>query len=214
MHNDRRQLFELFQDWDQPGFSRIYHLLFVRLYQHVYRLIGCKEEAEDIVADTLAKLWQRREDMESLKHASYFAYKTATNASISYLRKKKRKTSHKGRHIKDLSAAGKMPDPDARTFSEIKLSEQIFNEVLEVIKNKFPQLTEQQQKVFRMLTEERSVKEIADAIGVGIPTVYTHKSAAFATLRKSLKEKGLDAYTLGFLLVLAIFITLVQLKFL
>ncbi|MDE7118562.1 MAG: RNA polymerase subunit sigma-70, partial [Bacteroidaceae bacterium] len=52
------------------------------IFRTALRIVLNREEAEDIVQDTLMKLWQRRDELEQVKSLEAFALSSARNLAI------------------------------------------------------------------------------------------------------------------------------------
>jgi len=63
------------------------------LFASCMQLVKDKEQAEDIVAETFTKVWQRRETFQTADHVKAFLFVTTRNASLNYLRHIQRKTA-------------------------------------------------------------------------------------------------------------------------
>lgn len=58
---------------------------------HCYRMLGSLQDAEDVAQETLAKGWQRREELRSSDAARAWLYKIATNGCLDRLKARKRR---------------------------------------------------------------------------------------------------------------------------
>ena len=57
------------------------------LFRTALRITGCREEAEDVVQETLIKLWNQREKLSEVASLEAYAITLARNLSIDLLRK-------------------------------------------------------------------------------------------------------------------------------
>jgi RNA polymerase sigma-70 factor (ECF subfamily) len=58
---------------------------------HCYRMMGCLDDAEDMVQETFVKAWKRRETYAGLASVRAWLYKIATNSCLDALEKKSRR---------------------------------------------------------------------------------------------------------------------------
>ena len=67
-----------------------YNKLFVRYYSrlccYVYRLLGEKEDAEDVVQDLFFTLWKNRKKIAIGENVSGYLYKMARNLALNHIR--------------------------------------------------------------------------------------------------------------------------------
>ncbi|PPL02717.1 sigma-70 family RNA polymerase sigma factor [Parapedobacter indicus] len=156
-----------------------------------YSIIRNKEAAEEIVSDLFYKLWERREQVESLDKIKAFLFISARNACYDYL---------------DLSTNRIQSEPDPLAALESQetdiLNKIIFSELVELIVKEVNKLPKQQAVVFRMsFLEGMTTEEICAKLGTSIGNVYFAKSKAISTLRSILERKDLKLYTTFFYLL-------------
>ena len=72
------------------------------IHVHCYRMLGCFEEAEDLVQETLPRAWRRREHLQREEHLRAWLYKIATNACLDAV-------TAKGRRIPSLASFRDLP---------------------------------------------------------------------------------------------------------
>lgn len=77
---------------DEDAFEQLTELYRKELTVHCYRITGCLQDAEDMVQETMLKSWKHLASFR--KDASFRAwmYGIATNASLDYLKKKRRRS--------------------------------------------------------------------------------------------------------------------------
>ncbi|HVZ39446.1 MAG TPA: RNA polymerase subunit sigma-70 [Candidatus Kapabacteria bacterium] len=62
------------------------------LMLHCYRMVGCMEEAEDLVQETLARAWRARHTYQGRAPFRSWLYRIATNLSLDALRQRPRRS--------------------------------------------------------------------------------------------------------------------------
>ncbi len=60
------------------------------IFSYAYRLLGRREDAEDITQETFVRLWRYRRRLDLNKNVKAFIYKIATNAAYDLLRSRRR----------------------------------------------------------------------------------------------------------------------------
>ncbi len=76
------------------------------LVYFAYRLTQNEEEAEDIVADCFAKLWEKREGFQTAENIKAYLYISCRNVCLTYLRDLKRKTAAQQLYFEQLEKSG------------------------------------------------------------------------------------------------------------
>lgn len=177
--NDQ-DIVELFKRQDIAGTRKLYDLYYRPLCYYAEKIIGNRQEAEDIVVETFLKLIRKREDFEKLSEVRSFLYTAARNASIDYLRKIKRQNQS---HTELLY----LSDPGFTDELEM-----INTEVLSILYQEIENLPTQCAAVFKLIFFQRlSTSEVAGQLNISPKTVLNQKGKAIQVLRKSFANKGL-----------------------
>ncbi|MDP3740739.1 MAG: RNA polymerase sigma factor, partial [bacterium] len=74
---------------DERAFSEIYDLYFEKIYRFVYFRVNHRQVAEDLVADTFVRAWDRLEDIDEIGSFNAWLFQIARNLVIDYYRAKK-----------------------------------------------------------------------------------------------------------------------------
>jgi RNA polymerase sigma-70 factor (ECF subfamily) len=72
---------------DEDAFMEIFAPLRYPLVRVIYKIIGSLQEAEDICQDTLAQLWERREEIDPDKNINAFTFLIAKRIAYKHIRK-------------------------------------------------------------------------------------------------------------------------------
>lgn len=146
-----------------------------RLCRFVYRYVGSKEEAEDIVQEVFLSIWERGYEWEG-RDPLPFLYKAAHNRAISRAR-------HKSVHDRWQRQASTADEPTASGV-ETDLAE---TELDDALGRAIDSLPERCRLVFTMSREQGlSHAEIARILGLSHKTVESHIWRALTSLRASL----------------------------
>jgi RNA polymerase sigma-70 factor (ECF subfamily) len=147
----------------------------VTLRQKLF-IVACKylqneEDAEDMVQETLLRLWNIREQLDTVLNPEAFAMQTLKNHCIDRLRTQKEQTK-----IDDFSVAAN--DETPYSIAERK-------NTVEIVKQVIVRLPELQRTIIRMRDiEGYELTEIADITGTQIAAVTMNLSRA----RKKVRE--------------------------
>ena len=79
-----------FKEKDAKAFAYIFKLHRKALVYFAEKILGIREEAEDIVADSFMKLWEKHADFETLAQIKSFLYVVTRNSCLNFLKYSKR----------------------------------------------------------------------------------------------------------------------------
>lgn len=158
----------------EEGFEAIFHRYYPPLCYLAQGLLGSRPAAEDIVSESFARLWERRERLSSRGSLRAWLYTTVHNACIDTLRREKLRSIHQA-YTKRAGEEGVRP-------AEHRIIEA---ETLHRLYTAMETLPPRCGRVLRLYyLEEKSLQEIATDMNVSINTVKTQKGRAVELLRK------------------------------
>ena len=148
-----------------------------RIYNAAYRMLGNKEEAEEIVQDTFIKMHQSIDQFRNQSTFASWTFKISHNLAIDRLRVKKRRSVFQYFSFSSLSTAsdnedGKGGHVQVADFKPDPGQEADINEESRIIQESLGMLPESQRAVLVLHDMEGlSYQDIADIIGTSIGTV-------------------------------------------
>ena len=86
---DLKLILQKAQNGDQEAFGLIYNHFAEKIYRFIYFRVSHKEVAEDVLADTFVKGWQKINQINTPAALSAWLYQIAKNNIIDYYRVKK-----------------------------------------------------------------------------------------------------------------------------
>lgn len=202
MTDNKQILFDKFRDGDHAAFTALFWNERAKLYAFVYRLVRRSDVAEDIVVESLVKLWEHRGRMESIANALGFLYLTARNAAIDYLRKNKKMVSYDGRNIETGADGECRLNPSPEIEAEIAYNNFRWNRVLRALPEVIDGLPARQKKALTKFLQGWKIDEIAEEMSISGQTVHNHLSAAKGNIIKALKDRGIDVSPLLLMLIM------------
>lgn len=155
------------------------------LYRLALRITLSHEDAEDVVQDTLMKVWSKRNEWPQIENIEAYALTTARNIALD---KTKRAEANLTTHITTPQAA--LLEPAVHTEERI-----IEQDRLQLVRNLIDQLPEKQRSCMQLRdVEEKSYREIAQILNISEEQVKVNIFRARQTIK--LKFKEADEYGL------------------
>ncbi|MFV0536707.1 MAG: RNA polymerase sigma factor [Dysgonomonas sp.] len=162
---------------DADTFLKVFIPYHQKLYRIAYRIVQDAANAEDIVQDTFIKLWNKRDEMESVDNTEAFAIVILRNTCLDYLRKTK--------NDRYTDYDTDMPETTSLT-KEIELRDEA--EKVKYLINKLP---DQQRQVMMMKHwDDYSDEEIEQATGLSAGNIRVILSRARKTIREQYTKIG------------------------
>jgi RNA polymerase sigma-70 factor (ECF subfamily) len=174
-YNGNMSLIIEFKKGTPAAFSHFYNQFYTPLYYFARKIMDDPVVAEDVIADSFLKLWQKHEQFDSEDHIKNFLYLTTKNACLNI-------RAHV-RHKKNLASAL----PNAILGEDLVLNQIIRAQLYRCIYNAVECFPAECRRIFKMsFLEGMKNQEIADKLGLSVKTVKNQKARAIHLLRKTL----------------------------
>ena len=98
-----------------------------RLFRLAYSIVQHREEAEDIVEDTLIKIWERREELGELRSIESYSFTIRKNMSLDRIEKKEMQNIPLDIETNDCADATYGPDIQLEQSEQLQIIQQLFN---------------------------------------------------------------------------------------
>tara|TARA_Y100000768_G_C23707170_1_gene554105 strand:+ start:91 stop:681 length:591 start_codon:yes stop_codon:yes gene_type:complete len=178
------QLIARFQNGDKNAYVELVNRYRDRLINFVYNYIGDFEISQDIVQDTMVKLYQKKHYYKEINKFSTWLYTIAKNLAFTEFRKKKQRKvtlfSQINKDDKPYDVPAKQPDIDQEIESEI--TNRIIRKAINGLPEKFKEVVNMRD------IDGLSYEEISCIIEVPIGTVKSRINRARLQLQVELKE--------------------------
>ena len=164
---------------DQAAFGALYDRHVVRVYRHIYYMVGNPAEAEDLTAQAFLQAWQAipRYQPRAAPFVSWLL-RIAHNLGVSYLRSRKQNAELP----ETLIDHGRLQNPEAALDQRLA-SEQVREAILK--------LRDEHRKVIILrFVEELEYREVAEILGKSVAAVRVIQHRALNALRKQMKAEG------------------------
>lgn len=163
---------------NQNALRTIFKLYGKSLLYLAHELTKNKQVAEEIINDTFLKVWELRENFESIPKLQAFLYIATKNFCYNFLKKPSQQL-----HIENIEDQFNLIYEDQDIFKTIVKAE-LFEKILQEVSK----LPNRQREIFHMTyIEEYSVEEICEKLDLNPNTVYANKSRALTALRTALR---------------------------
>ena len=161
---------------DQEAFGELYDRHVVRVYRHIYYMVGNAAEAEDLTAQAFLRAWEAIERYQ-VRGAPFVSWllRIAHNLGVSYLRSKRDSSElHDG--IVDTKER-RDPEWSYQQTAE----EELVREAILTLRE------EQRQVIILRFIEDLDYKEVAEIIGKSVAAIRVIQHRALNSLRKQMK---------------------------
>ena len=167
------------------SFNAVYSAYYRKSFLFVKSYVHDELIAEDIVSESLIKLWQRMKS-QPIEHVGSFLFTILKNGALDHLKHEsiERKAYHSLHELLKRELEIRI------TILESCDPKEIFStEISQIIQLTLDTLPEKSRNIFMMSRyEHRSNKEIADFFNISVKGVDYHISLAIKSLKVSLKD--------------------------
>ncbi|MGJ1387693.1 RNA polymerase sigma factor [Sphingobacterium spiritivorum] len=176
-----QELVTLLKQGNRTAFAQIYDRYKQLLYVHALKKLRSEAEAEDIIHDLFATLWNNRETFELKSNLMGYLYTAVRNRIFKLLAHKDIESAYIASFHEVAEQAGNMADHRVRE-----------NQMMEMIEAEIAALPAKMREIFELSRKQHlSHKEIAGQLHISEQTVSKQVSNALKILRNKL---GLIAY--------------------
>jgi len=160
------------------------------VYNFVFRIVGNKNETEDITQEVFIKVWKNLEKFKSEQNLKPWIFKIARNTTFDYLRKRKNIS------FSQLDSQINVNDNQKSFAENIEDTEDLPDEIF--MKKELGQELEKALAEIRLdfreiillrYIEELNFDEISEIVGKPLNTVKSHHHRGLADLRKIILRK-------------------------
>lgn len=161
---------------DQEAFGELYDRHVVRVYRHIYYMVGSATEAEDLTAQTFLRAWEAVERYQ-VRGAPFVSWllRIAHNLGVSYLRSKRESSE-----LHDGIVDHKMRVDPESSFAQ-SADEELVREAILLLRE------EQRQVIILRFIEDLDYTEVAAIIGKSVAAIRVIQHRALNSLRKQMK---------------------------
>jgi RNA polymerase sigma-70 factor (ECF subfamily) len=161
---------------DQDAFGELYDRHAVRVYRHIYYMVGNAAEAEDLTAQTFLRAWEAIERYQ-VRGAPFVSWllRIAHNLGVSHLRSKRESSQ-----LHDGIVDDKMRRDPESAYQQTAEEELVRAAILKLRE-------EQRQVIILRFIEDLDYREVAEIIGKSVAAIRVIQHRALNALRKQMK---------------------------
>lgn len=186
--DDQDLLFQV-ANGNERAFDALYHRYSKIVYSFAFRILRSEELAEEVMQETLLKLWMLGRDSSNINNLNSFMRQAARNASLNMLRRQE--IERRALFTLSLDKEEIHHDTEERV---------LLNEAKEILEDAVSLLPPKQQEAFRLCHMlGLTYKEAAERMGLAPQTVAVHVKLALRFVRSYL-TKATDILVLLILL--------------
>ena len=150
-----------------------------RLFRLALRITLNPAEAEDVVQETMMKVWSRRNNWDAIDNIETFCLTICRNLALD-------KTRHMGNHTLSLDLETEPTDQSHHSNPEEQTMQR---DRIRLVRQLIDQLPEKQRSCMQLRDiEGKSYKEIADIMGISEEQVKINIFRARQTIREQFKK--------------------------
>tara|TARA_B100000029_G_scaffold469644_1_gene507681 strand:- start:100 stop:666 length:567 start_codon:yes stop_codon:yes gene_type:complete len=179
------ELIKRFQNGDKRAYNKLVLRYKDRLHHFIYRFLNDADRADDLVQDTLIKLYTHKDSYKEIALFSTWIYTIAGNLARTELRKIKRRNTYS---ISDLSINDKEFVVETRSeYGQNDKNRELLSENIQIVLAKLP-------SEFRIIIilrdiQELSYEQISKIVSLPLGTVKSRINRARLKLKDLLAEK-------------------------
>jgi len=167
-------------DDDESAFNELYRRHITQLCLFAYSFLDDAEAAEEIVNDTLIRLWLGRKELGIIRNTQVYIYTSIKNACLNHLRNVNAKRNNEDKVLASYYFHLSV-DP-----SQLLISKELSGHVLKAV-NLLP---ERCKLIFKMVKEDDlSCNEVAAILGLSPKTVFAQLAIALKKLDSVLNKE-------------------------
>ncbi|HRZ95546.1 MAG TPA: RNA polymerase sigma factor [Candidatus Moranbacteria bacterium] len=178
-------LVEIIRKKNQERYSEIVERYQKKLFVYIYRLIGNREEAEDLLQDVFVKAYKNLNSYDTSRKFSSWIYRIAHNESVNYIKRKSLKKFISWETIvstKDKLDSSSEEEGADKAWIRKEVSKEV-NEAIGKLPFKYKQVL-----TLRYYSDQ-SYEEIAEILGRPVNTVGTLINRAKKKLAEEIKRR-------------------------
>lgn len=183
MDIEANELLSKIKNGDKLAFGEFFDRYWDGLYSVAWARVNDSEVAKDIIQELFISIWNRRQSLFIQSSVDAYLHTAVKLAVISHFRWK----SKKDLHLQDAATRFDIISEQIGELDDYLELEKVIAETV----NKMPTLLQQ---VYTLRNENKSIKEIAQELGIAEQTVKNYTMEVLRRLRLVIAEKYPEKY--------------------
>ena len=154
--------------WREAEFNALFRSHYAPVYRHLFRIVGAREEAEDLAQETFVRLYRHSFPSGRQHNVRGWLYKVATNLAYNALRGERRRES---RHSVAQAREGASREMDETKADPMEAA--IRADERETVRRALAMIPDRQAKLLMLRHGGLSYREVASILGVSAGSVGT-----------------------------------------
>ncbi len=177
------ELIARFQQGDQQAFDMLVHRYKDQLLNFVYRFVGNRNDAEDIVQETFLRVYKNKHYYKEIAKFSTWIYTIAGNLAKTELRKRKRRKLFSVSNFMNEEKDYEIPDEERNPELEVDgtIKDDIIQKAIEKLPPKFKEV------ILLRDVQGFSYEEISQILNIPLGTVKSRVNRGRLKLQEDLK---------------------------
>ena len=180
------ELVEIVRKKNQERYAEIVERYEKKLFIYLYRLVGNKEEAQDLLQDVFIKAYRNLNSYDVSRKFSSWIYRIAHNEAVNHIKRKSLKKFISWETItssKDKLESSSIEEGADKTWERKEVSREV-NKAIDKLPFKYRQVL-----ILRYYSDQ-SYEEIGEILGKPVNTVGTLINRAKKKLHETLKQNS------------------------
>lgn len=173
---------------DIDAYGKIVNRYKIRLYNFIFRFVGDRETAEDIVQETFLRAFRKRQEYRAIANFSTWLFTIAGNLAKSELRRRKRWRLFSLHRDEEFDTGLDLPDESYRpdTVTESSIADVQIQQAIVSLPANYRQV------ILLRDVEGLSYQEISEIVACPVGTIKSRVNRARLKLQQKLKNEGRD----------------------
>ncbi len=186
LHNEA-YLFQLIDGGDETAFRQLFDLYRLRLFTFAFELTHSRADAEEIVQDLFLKLWRRRGTLSGVTFPKKYMYTMAHNLVVDHLTRLARDKKLRALVWANIQEEGEYTEQAV-----------LAAETANIVGKAVTRLSARKQAIYYLSRREGlSHQEIAQRLGISVPTVKNTMAEVLRFIRTFMHTQYEPAVLLG-----------------
>ncbi len=173
---------------DEAAYRELFAMCFPALMRFAYTFIRSRELSEEIAADVMISVWNRRESLGRIDDFRLYLYVSTRNTALNYLKKQKRENAF------SLDESAVWMKADDATPEQLFITAELFKRIQGAIQDLPPQC----RLIYKLIKEDGlKYREVSELLQLSVKTIETQMGIATKRLYKLFRNTMRETASAG-----------------